>query len=258
MAKKNTLVVVAAQAADAELNAGGTMSKWAADGEVVIVLCTNNCSGEVLSADGSTRRLPAAETSALRDGEQDAAAALIGARVVRLNYAQRHYFDGAGVVRMGYGARPPAGVPPEAYLQPLLTAYQLPEHVARMAETLAGLSPSLILCQPPSDLDPEHHATAALVWAAWAGAAPLASVPLRFYTPGSSCPGGLFRIHYDVLEDISEYFEKKLELCGAHASQMTAPRWKMVRERAAAFGKAAGVAFAEPFVSALRRGEHNC
>ena len=124
--------------------------------------------------------------------------------------------------------------------------------VARVAGVLSGLAPSLILCQPPSDCDPEHHATAALVWAAWRAAEPLADVPLRFYSPGSSAPGGLFRIHYDVLEDVSDHFETKLALCAAFASQMTEPRWRMVRERAAAFGKELGVRFAEPFVSALR------
>ena len=247
------LVVVAAHADDAEINAGGTMAKWVGGGGLVtILLVTNNCSGEVLNADGSTHRLPASAMSALRDAEQDAAAALIGARVVRLNYAQRHYYDGSQVVRMGYGAPPPADAAPEAYAQPLLTSYQQPAHVERMAAALEGLAPSLILCQPPSDLDPEHHATASLVWAAWRASAPLACVPLRFYSPGSSCPGGFFRIPYDVHEDISEFFETKLALCAAHASQMTEFRWKMVRERAAAFGKESGVKLAEPFVSALR------
>jgi len=228
------------------------MAKWAASGGAVeILVVTSNCSGELLRPDGSAYRLPAAETSALRHAEQAAAAALIGARVTHLGYPQRHYFDGAAVRRLGFGDAVPPPDPASA-LPPLLVAYQLPEHVARMAGVLSGLAPSLILCQPPSDCDPEHHATAALVWAAWRAAEPLADVPLRFYSPGSSAPGGLFRIHYDVLEDVSDHFETKLALCAAFASQMTEPRWRMVRERAAAFGTERGVRFAEPFVSALR------
>lgn len=254
-----TLVVIAAHADDAELNAGGTMAKWAArGGRVHIILVTSNCSGTILPPGDDTGerayRLPAAATSELRDAEQDAAAALIGASVTRLGYPQRHYFDGSRVVRIGYGdlAAPP---PDSSRLPPLLLAFQEPEHVARMASLLVELAPRLILCQPPSDLDPEHHAVAALVWAAVheRGAKDaLASAPLRFYTPGSSCPSGLFAIPYDTFEDITPHFEQKIAMCAAHASQMSAARWKMVRERASAYGAQCGALYAEPFVTARR------
>ena len=261
-----TLVAVAAHADDAELNAGGTMARWADEGGAVhIVMVTNNCSGSIIPVtsrrfgtcgrlspigdEGARRRLPPLETMAIRRREQEAAAALIGAEVHYLDYCQRHYWDGEREISEGYGDVPaPPGI---AGRPPLLIAFQQAEHVERLADLLVGLKPDLVLTQSVLDLDPEHHAVASMVWQAFQRrSADLAAAPLRFWTPGSSCQDGLLDPGYDCVEDISDYFERKLALCHCHASQMTQFRLDMVRRRAELWGRKLGVRYAEPFKTA--------
>jgi len=248
-----TLVAVSAHADDAELNAGGTLAKWAAGGGAIhIVMATDNCSGSMIPPGGdeaAKRRLPPHETSAIRRKEQDAAAALIGATVHFLDYPQRHYWEGSREVSIGYG--PSADQKSEIsnqQLPPLLIAFQEPAHVARLADLLASLEPDLVLTQTPLDLDPEHHAVASMVWQAFrAGKRQLRRATLRFWTPGSSCQEGLLDPGYDHIEDISAHYEAKLALCRCHASQLSRVRLEMVECRAALWGKHIGVRYAEPF-----------
>lgn len=242
---KRLLVVVSAHADDAELNAGGLMAKWVAKGgQVAIVMTTNNCSGEFIDGDRLIRHLPA-KTTALRHAEQDAAAALIGAKVYHLGWSQRHYWNGRQVVSLDHGARrkPPGGVEK----MPLVIAFRKAEAVKELADLLKKLKPAQVVTQIPTDLDPEHHATACLVWQALQGT----RVPLYYWTPGSSCKGGIFDPGYNCIYDISEYFDMKLRLCACHASQMTEERWEMVRANARRWGRRIGVKYAEPFKSAL-------
>ncbi len=247
------LVAVSAHADDAELNAGGTLAKWAAgDGAVHVVMMTNNCSGSMIPPGGderAARRLPPDETMAIRRREQEAAAALLGGTVHYLDYPQRHYWDGSKPVTIGYGPVPsPAGM---GAAPPLVIAFQQPEHVGRLGELLMSLGPDLVLTQTPLDLDPEHHAVASMVWQAFKlRKRQLAGATLRFWTPGSSCQDGLFDPGYGHVEDISDHFERKLALCRCHASQMTRLRLDMVQRRAALWGTRIGVAYAEPFKSA--------
>lgn len=243
--KRRLLVAVSAHADDAELNAGGLMAKWVANGgQVAIVMTTNNCSGEFIDGDRLIRHLPA-KTTLLRHREQDAAAALLGAKVYHLGWSQRHYWNGRQVVSLDHGARrkPPAGVAK----MPLVIAFRKAAAVKQLADLLRMLKPARVVTQIPTDLDPEHHATACLVWQAIQGM----RVPLQYWLPGSSCLGGIFDPNYDCVEDISEYFEMKLNLCACHASQMTPVRWDMVRDRARQWGRRIGVRYAEPFKSAI-------
>ncbi|HPD15361.1 MAG TPA: PIG-L family deacetylase [Planctomycetota bacterium] len=265
MSSKPTLVAVAAHADDAELNAGGALAKWSDQGGAIhILMATDNCSGSIIPPNGdeaAARRLPPAETMAIRRREQEAAAALLGAQVHYLDYPQRHYWDGHRAVSIGYGHVPapvsatlsatPHSATRGPQLPPLIIAFQQPEHVARLADLLAALEPDLVLTQTPLDLDPEHHAVASMVWQAFQRRkADLAHATLRFWTPGSSCQGGLLDPGYDWIEDISEHYERKLALCRCHASQMTALRLDMVARRAAQWGRRIGVRYAEPFKSA--------
>ncbi|MCG3149139.1 MAG: Mycothiol S-conjugate amidase [Verrucomicrobiae bacterium] len=242
--KQRLLVAVSAHADDAELNAGGLMAKWVAGGgQVAIVMTTNNCSGEFLQGHRLVRHLPAM-TTVLRHREQDAAAAILGAKVYHLGWSQRHYWNGRQVVSLEHRARrrPPPGVA----AQPLVIAFRQAAAVKRMRTLLLRLQPARVVTQIPTDLDPEHHATACLVWQALAGT----RVPLQYWTPGSSCVDGIFDPGYDCLEDISDYFDMKERLCACHASQMTQVRWDMVRSRARLWGRRIGVRYAEPFKTA--------
>jgi LmbE family N-acetylglucosaminyl deacetylase len=250
---KKVLVAVAAHADDAELNAGGLMAKWATGGgQVHVVMTTNNCSGFLIPENGdesAKRRFGPAETSRVRNREQDAAAARIGAEVHYLGYNQRHYWNGEREISIGYE---PAGPAPEGIAghPEILIASTEPEHVGRMAGLLERLQPDLVLTQPPLDIDPEHHAVAALVWQAFRLRPTLRRAPLRFWSPSTGSPGGMIDPSYDMIEDISGFFEAKLALCNCHASQMTARRREIVTNRAAAWGRRIGVRYAEPFRTA--------
>ena len=251
---QRTLVAVASHADDAEINAGGFMARWAAEGGAVhIVMVTNNCSGEIIQADGDEskiHRLLPQQTTELRHREQQAAADVIGARVHHLGYCQRHFFNGKKIVRLDFqDVEAPEGIKGHP---PLLIAFQQPPHIARLADLLVSLKPDLVLTQTPLDFDPEHHATASMVWEAMRQRPQLSKVPLKFWTPGTTCPGGMLDPGYDQIEDVTAWWETKLRLCACHASQMTALRWKVVKDRAAEFGRKIGVRFAEPFKSAIR------
>jgi LmbE family N-acetylglucosaminyl deacetylase len=253
--KKNPglLVAVAAHADDAELNAGGLLAKWVArGGRAAIVMVTNNCSGECIppGGDGSrlVRYLPAA-TTALRHREQAAAARLLGARLIHLGWPQRHFWNGRKVVSLDHRPRrrPPAGVEGT----PLVIAFRQAAAVKRMGDLLVALKPARVVTQVPTDLDPEHHATACLVWQAFAARRrALRGATLQFWSPGSSCVGGIFDPGFDCVEDVSAHFEDKLRLLAAHESQMVRMRWDMVRDRARRWGRRIGVRYAEPYKTA--------
>ena len=247
------LVTVAAHADDVELNAGGTVAKWAAEGgSVHIVMVSANFAGEMIPESGdesAKRRLPPIDTAAIRRAEQEASAALIGAKVHYLDYAQRHYWDGRERISAGFGnPTPPPGV---MGCPLLLTEYQKPEHFRTMGKLLTSLKPEVVLTQGVLDVDPEHHAVCSLVWLAFhERREELKGVTLRFWTPGSSCMWGVMEPGYDHFEDITDHYETKLRMCACHKSQMTRTRMDMVRERAERYGVQARVRYAEPFNTA--------
>jgi LmbE family N-acetylglucosaminyl deacetylase len=134
---------------------------------------------------------------------------------------------------------------------PLLIACQDAPSVERLSTLVVDLAPALVLTQTPLDRDPEHHAVAAMVWRVFnQAAARLGNAVLRFWECGSSCEEGLIAVPPDHTEDISDYYETKLELCACHYSQMGESRWARVKERAPRWGAAIGVRYAEPFWTA--------
>ena len=254
-----TLVAIPAHADDAELNAGGTIAKWAAEGaEIHVIMMTDNCSGPIVPEGGdasAARRLDPDKTTTIRYKEQEAAAAMYGGKIHYRNYSQRHYWDEKGQREIAIDYEHDVAVPPglKGHL-PLLIAADGMKHSESLGELVVSLKPDLVLTQTPLDLDPEHHAVASMVWKLFRRfEKELADVPLRFWMPGSSCQDGLVPIPYDHFEDITDYFERKLELCGCHFSQMDRTRWQMVKDRAAFFGEKIGAAYAEPFCTATRQ-----
>jgi len=242
-----TLVAISAHADDVELNAGGTVAKWAAGGgDVHVIMMTDNCSGLRFDPD---------KTMAIRHREQEAAAALYEGKVHYMNYSQRRYWDEkrSRQVNIGYEHELPVAAAIKDDL-PLVIAAGENKEIEALARRLLDLKPDLVLTQTPVDLDPEHHAVAAMVWGAFRRhQEELADVALRFWMPGSSAEDGMMDPHYDHFEDISDFFDRKLELCACHASQMSEPRWNMVKQRAAFFGKKIGVQYCEPFTTATRQ-----
>ncbi len=247
---KPTLVLVAAHADDAELNAGGLMTKWVnKGGRVVVVMVTNNINATVIPPDGDeskTGPVPPDVMQALRESEQVAACKLIGAELIFLGYSQRHYWNGKKTTSIDFQhAEPhPACV---GKAPPLIIAFRYPEAINHVRGVLEGLNPTLVLTQTMIDLDQEHHATACLVWQAMKQSESLKKVPLYFWTPGSSAMEGLIAPDYDHIEDISNEYPMKVKLCAAHFSQWSTLRKGMVQKHSEHWGKAIGTAYGEPF-----------
>lgn len=250
---KKTMVAICAHADDAEINAGGAMAKWVAEGGMVhIIMMGNNCSGYIIPDDRDETkrfRLPPPETAAIRRREQDAAAKLIGAKVHYQDYWQRHYWNGKAVVDAGFTADPlyPYGMKPALCI---LIACNEEPCIRQLADLLVSLHPSVVLTQTPLDIDPEHHAVSAMTWQAFQAAPALKGVPLRYWTASTGSPDGTAAPDYDHFEDISDFYAMKVKLCEAHASQWTKNRQAVVARRAVQWGKTIGVRYAEPFLAA--------
>ena len=241
-----TLVAIPAHADDVELNAGGTVAKWAADGgKVHVIMMTDNCVGI---------RIAPEQCTAIRHAEQQASAECYGGIVHYRMYSQRFYWDEqrCRLVTIGYANAPP---PPECFRDrlPLLIAAREPDQVESLADQIIALRPDLVLTHTPLDLDPEHHAVTAMVWSVFqVRKKELADTTLRYWMPGSSCQDGMLPPSYDHFEDISDYFDRKLELFDCHKSQHSDLPWAMIKDRAAHFGRQIGVKHAEPFTTAMR------
>ncbi len=256
--QNKTLVAIAAHADDFELNAAGYASRWRRDGgQVAIIMMTNNCSGGLLPTDGKPglayrlppEKWPPDQTTAIRHREQAAAADRLGAKLIHLDYCQRHYWNGSRQVTVGFemAEPPPTGV---AGKLPLIQAFRDRQEIQKLIDLLLSLDVGEVLTQTVIDLDPEHHMVAAMAWQAFMLEPRLHGVPLRFWSPGSSAPDGLFDPEYDRIIDITDTYDAKVELCHLHASQMTPDRLRMIRDHAEHWGAKIGVRYAEPYKTA--------
>ena len=254
----NALVAVGAHADDIELHAGGIAAAWAQSGRPVhFVMSTNNMSGALINAaqpDAPPINLGPVQTQEIRQREQAAAAAVIGASVRHLNYPQRHYWSAQGRRSLDFTAKPHDATIPQAHLPPLIIAAQNHDAIEQVAELLVSLQPAVILTQTITDLDPEHHATASLVWQAYQRRADeLRHATLFFWAPGTSNMTGMIRQTFDCLVPITrEQFDLKMRMLHCHASQMTTKRLEMTERRARFWGSELGVEFAEPLTTVLQ------
>lgn len=253
--KTGGLLAIGAHADDIELHAGGIAAQWAEAGKPVhFVMASNNMSGNLLplgNPDGKPYRLGPEPTQAIRQREQADAAAVIGATLCHLNYPQRHYWNGAEAVSLDFTHQTHDAFIAQGGKPPLIIAAQHPKAINEVAELLAALRPAVILTQTITDIDPEHHATASLVWQAYrkAGDA-MKETGLCFWAPGTSSMAGMLRQSFDCLVPITTgQFEKKMRMLRCHASQMTTRRLAMAERRARYWGEEIGVEFAEPLTT---------
>ena len=248
------LVAVAAHADDVELNAGGTIAKWARTiGPVHVVMASNNMAGrpwEAIAERPQPGESYAEAARRIRHAEQDAAAAHVGATVHYLDHPQRFYSTEDEPIFLGFqpSTSPPGLVRGRV---PLVLAAQHDESVESLARLLADLRPTLVLTQSPLDRDPEHHALASMVWRVFNDHRDeLSRATLRVWEAGSSCEIGMVPQPFDAYEDISDFYDVKLGLCGFHRSQMIPSRWERVAARAGQWGRHLGVRYAEAFCTA--------
>lgn len=252
-----SLVAIGAHADDIELHAGGVAATWAHAGRPVhFVMTTNNMSGNLLPqgrADAVPYRLLPQETQAIRQREQADAAAVIDASVRHLNYPQRHYWNGSQQVSLDFTAITHDPFAAGAGKPPIIIAAQKDEAINEVGELLVSLNPAVILTQTITDIDPEHHATASLVWQAYQRRAKdLRGATLLFWAPGTSSMAGMLRQTFDCIKPFDQQaFDRKMKMLRCHASQMTARRLEMAERRARYWGAEVGATFAEPFTTVL-------
>lgn len=249
-----TLLAIGAHADDIELHAGGLAATCAArDWDVHFVMSSNNMSGNLLGMPGTSgvvRRKPA-ETAAVRVAEQKAAAAVIGAATGFLDYPQRHYWDGERQVSLGFGKTDHDPMPAGSALPPLVIASQNPQAIERVGNLLVQLRPTIVITHTITDFDPEHHATASLVYQAFhQRIADLPGATLLFWAPGTTSRAGMLRQSFDCILPFDESaMARKMQMLQCHASQMTPRRLEMAERRARYWGAEIESTFAEPFTT---------
>jgi len=223
-----SLMAIGAHADDIEFNVGGTLIKYHDAGyEIDYVMSTNNFSGtwKVRQKDGTLKREqpPWDQMMAKRREEAAAAAALVDTEPVHLNHPQRHYTNAAGdMVEVRYGAEAPAGVGPDT--PTILTAHEDPVSVRVMADLIVERNPEAVMVHGMISNDLEHVATCLLVTKAYRRAAEAGyqGMLLHWHEPGVGDFGRAYQC-WDTYIDVTDYWERKLEWIGVHASMVPTP-----------------------------------
>jgi len=258
MKSEGTLVAIGAHADDIELHAGGVAASAAALGwPVHFVMSTNNMSGDLVvqSGDGTQveHRDPDA-TREVRHGEQQAAADVIGAKLHLLDYPQRHYWSDGKRVSLTFSDVEHHTMPASSDKPPLIIAAQNKQAIERLGRLLTELQPTMLLTHTVTDFDPEHHATASLVYQAFRKVRQELpdDATLLFWAPGTTSRAGMLRQSYDCILPFDEAaYEQKMQMLNCHASQMTSRRLEMAERRARLWGAEIEAPFAETFTTVI-------
>lgn len=260
MQTQRCLMAIGAHADDIELNLGGTLAKYHANGYgVVYVMSTNNFSGGWLrrEPDGTVRHTnpPYHEEMPRRKLEAANAARHFGAEPIHLDHPQRHYTgDDGKKTELRYGCALPAGVPED--FPSILTAYEDAAAVDRLAQLIVDKQPEAILTHGIGATNIEHFATCLLVTKAHAAALKqgYGGLLLQWLELGITAFGPLNN-QWNTFVDISGYMQAKLAAIAEHDCQIADvnrldfPEW----------GPACGCAQAEVFqitAGELRPGPH--
>lgn len=182
------ILAIGAHPDDVEINCGGTLAKYAALGHKVFTATATN--GNVGSA-----TLPMEEIAAIRKEEAKKAASLIGAEYICLDYDDEMFFDTK-----------------EARL--------------KFIDLIRYCQADVILTHSPRDYNPDHELTAKIAHDV------AVMIPIeKIKTPNKPCDKIPLLFHFETAGslgfvpteyvDISDYFEKKMEMCLCHQSQIS-------------------------------------
>jgi LmbE family N-acetylglucosaminyl deacetylase len=217
---KKTIMAVGAHADDIENNTAGTLLKYKDQGyKIVYVMATNNmagCDTRRRLEDGSEYPMPPDECYKIRREEAIEAAKYFDADPVFLEHPQAWYHkDGnfkAGMLK--YGDSGPEGLVDEPSI---VTACVFKESVSKLKKIILEEDPEFIFTHS-MDYNQEHNGAALLVVNAFneahkeggARGILLSWVSQQRYA---------FKQAPDVIVDISDYMDKKIEIQLLHASQ---------------------------------------
>jgi LmbE family N-acetylglucosaminyl deacetylase len=247
-------MVVGAHADDIEIQAGGTILKYRDRGyELIYVMSTNNMSGVVaeLKPDGvSTTTTPegCAAMMKRRKGECDIAAAALGTTPIHLDHPQRHYWGpDHRQLEVRYGSVLPEVVPGD--VPSILTAYEDPPSVRRLADLILQKDPECILTHGMAQINIEHTATALLVTNAyWKALEEGYKGALLHWVEGHT-PLGEMNCRWETFVDYTPFLEPKMEMIRLHRCQMPTAHLPNSphRRRGQQWGAACGCGAAEVF-----------
>lgn len=222
-----TIIAIGAHADDIESNAGGSLLKYHFQGyKIVYVMATNNMSGideRRRNKDdndniypGTAYPMPPQECYITRRNEALEAAKHFGTIPIFLNYPQESYHEN-GVfksVRLKYGSPMPEGFPND--LPCIVNACNFEECISNLAEIISIEDPEFIFTHS-IDYNQEHNGTALLVVNAF-DCAHKKGVRGTLLSWVSS-QRYYFKTAPDVIIDISDYMDKKMEILFLHVSQ---------------------------------------
>ena len=215
---------------DPEVSCGGTLARWAAAGTAVVVcICAAGDKGSLDPiVDGSA-------LATLRRAEVEAAGAVLG--------VTGHHF-------LGY---PDGELEDDADLR------------GRVVSLIRQVRPEVVVCPDPTAVFfgqqyANHRDHRVVGWATLDAVAPAAANPHYFPAAGPAHQVSVLylsgTLEPDVWVDITGVVERKAQAVACHASQVGEPgEWlrTVVRQRAEAGGRRAGVQYAEGFRRLLLR-----
>ncbi|HSS12169.1 MAG TPA: PIG-L deacetylase family protein [Acidimicrobiales bacterium] len=209
---------------DPEVSCGGTLARWAAAGAVVdVCVCAEGDKG---SLDPDVDPI---ELAARRRKEVEAAGAVLGVR------AHHHFGYLDGELEDGADLR------------------------ARVVALIRQVQPEVVVCPDPTAIFfgqryANHRDHRVVGWSVLDAVTPAAGNPHYFPDAGPAYqPEALYlsgTLEPDVWVDITDTIDVKAEALSRHASQVEQPgEWlrSVVRQRAEAGGRQAGVRYAEGF-----------
>ncbi len=215
---------------DPDVSCGGTLARWAAAGsEIMVCVCAQGDKG---SLDPNIDRVALAS---LRRDEVKAAGTVLG--------VTSHHF-------LGYGD---GDLEDDAELR------------GRLVALIRQLRPEAVVCPDPTAVFfgqqyANHRDHRVVGWATLDAVAPAAANPHYFPHAGPAHQAAVLylsgTIEPDVWVDITDVVERKAQAVACHASQVGEPgEWlrTVVRQRAEAGGRRAGVQYAEGFRRLLLR-----
>ncbi len=249
-------MAIGAHADDIEVCVGGTLLKYRDAGyEIDYVMSTNNFSGNWnrLKPDGTIDSTcpPHNVIEPQRKKEAAAAAKVFGTEPVHLDHPQRHYFCEDGTqAEVRYGCALPEGLPRD--VPTILTAYEHPPSVTRLADLILERSPEAVITHSPVMVNIEHFATGLLVLNAyWQAVKAGYAGMMLFWHDITVGPYGEAFVKWDTFIDVTPFRDRKFEAIGIHACQIPVPSHLELPP----WGAACGCRYAEVYniVSAGKR-----
>jgi LmbE family N-acetylglucosaminyl deacetylase len=226
-----SVLAIYAHPDDPEVSCGGTLARWASAGAAVdVCICAQGDKGSL------DPRVDPAELAVRRRKEVEAAGAVLGVQA-------HHYFD--------Y---------PDGDLEDAV------ELRRRVVVLIRHLRPEVVLCPDPTAVFfgqryANHRDHRAVGWSVLDAVTPACGNPHYFPDAGPAHqPATLFlsgTLEPDVWVDITDTIDTKAEALARHGSQVEQPdEWlrSVVRQRAEAGGRQAGVRYAEGFRRLLLAG----